>query len=235
LFEYASIRNSRCSTLSAIHGENVPRYVPVVLAEATIDKTARKIWHLFDKCLGGNPCVITVRDKKLVLVEDVQLVDQREIFIPAKLTVGLQIEKELIKGWRDPIGESRLYGFIKPCLDFTEGELQPPSFLIGNGKRRHDFPIGVIESGAKVVDGITTNNCCPVYDGFVSFSEGGTSSSLRICFEHVGERSLLLKKYIQLGDVFRGPINLETSAIRHGNVPTNAEVSGLRCFSRRSG
>lgn len=49
LFEYASIRNSRCSTLSAIHGENVPRYVPVVLAETTTDKTARKIWHLFDK------------------------------------------------------------------------------------------------------------------------------------------------------------------------------------------
>ena len=164
LFEYACIRNSRCSTLSAIHERNVPHCVPVVLAEATIDKTARKIWHLFDKCLGRNPCVIASWDKKLVLVKNVELLDEREIFIPTKLTVGLQIEKKLIKGWRDPIGESRLYGFIKPCLGFTEGELQPPSFLIGSGKRRHDFPIGVIESGAKVVDGITTNDCCPVYD-----------------------------------------------------------------------
>lgn len=129
-----------------------------------------------------------------MLVENVELVDEREIYIPAKLTVRLQIEKELIKGWRDPIGESRLYGFIKPYLGFTEGELQPPSFLISIGKRRHDFPIGVIESRAKVVDGITTNDCCSVYDGFVSFGEGGTLSSLCICFEHVDERSLLLKQ-----------------------------------------
>ena len=91
LFEYACIRNSRCSTLSAIHRRNVPRYVPVVLAEDTIEKIARKVWHLFDECLGGNPCVIAGWDKKLVLVEDVELVNEREILIPAKLTVGLQI------------------------------------------------------------------------------------------------------------------------------------------------
>ena len=90
----------------------------------------------------------------------------------------------------------------------------------------------MIESGAKVVDCITTDECYPVYDGFVSFSEGGTLSSFCICFEHVDERSLLLKQYIQLGDVFRGPINLETSAIGHGNMTPNVEVRG---FSPRTG
>lgn len=86
LFEYSGFRNSRRPTLSTIHRRNVPRYVPIVLAEATIDKTARKVGDLFDKHLRGNPCVVSSWDKKLVLIEDVEFVDEREIFIPARLT-----------------------------------------------------------------------------------------------------------------------------------------------------
>jgi hypothetical protein len=221
LFEYSGFRNSRRPTLSTIQRRNIPRHVPVVLAESTIDKAAREVGDLFDKHLRGNPCVVSGWDKKLVLIEDVEFVDEREIFIPARLTMGFQIEKNLIEGWRDPIGESRLYGFIKPCLGFTKGKLQPPSFLVGSCKGGHDVPIGVIESGAEVVNGISANDCGPVYDGCVSFCEGGALSSLCIRFENVGERSLFLEQYVQLVDVFRGPMNLETSAIGHRNETPN--------------
>lgn len=215
LFEYSGFRNSSRPTLRTIHGRNIPRHVPVVLAEVAIDKPARKVRNLFNQYLRGNPCVVSGWDKKLVLVEDIEFVDEREIFIPARLTMGFQIEKSLIEGWGDPIGESRLYGFIKPCLGFTERELKSPSFLIRGGKRKNDVPIGMIKGSAEVVNGITTNDRCPVYDGFVSFCEGGAVSSLCICFENIDERATFLKQCVQLVDVFRGPINLEQCAIDH--------------------
>ncbi len=215
LFEYAGLRNSPRTTLRPIHGRNVPRYVPVVLAEVTIDKTSWKVGDLFDKHLRGKPCVVSGWDKKLVLIENVECVDEREKFIPAGLTVGFQVEKGLIEGWRDPIGESLLYGFIKPCLGFAEGELQPPSFSLRGRGGRHDFPIGVVESGAQIVDSIATNECRPVYDGFVAFCEGGSLSGLCVCFEDICERAAFLEQYVQLIDVFRGPMNLECRAISH--------------------
>ena len=221
LFEYSGFGNSRRPALRTIHRWNVPRYVPVVLAEAAIDKPARKIWNLFNQHLRGNPCVVSGWDKKLVLVEDIEFVDEREIFIPSRLTMGFQIEKSLIEGWRNSIGESRLYGFIKPCLGFTERELQPLSFPVGGGNRGHDFPIGMIESGTEIVDGVATNNSCPVYYGFVSFCEGGALSGLCIRFENISERSLFLEQYVQLVDVFRGPMNFESSAISHENKTPN--------------
>lgn len=53
LFKYSGVRNSRRPTLRTIHGRNVPHYVPVVLAKATIDKTAREVGDLFDQHLRG--------------------------------------------------------------------------------------------------------------------------------------------------------------------------------------
>ena len=86
---------------------------------------------------------------------------------------------------------------------------------------RHDFPIRVIESGAEVVNNIPTNKCGPVYDGLVSFCEGGALSSLCICFENVGERALFQEQYAQLVDVFRGPMNLEACTVSHEDNATN--------------
>lgn len=215
LFEYSGFRNLRGTPLTPVHRRNVPRYVSVVLAEATINKPLWKVGDLFDKHLGGKPCVISGWDKKLVLVEDVKFVDEREKFIPSRLTMGFQIEKRLIESWRYPIGESCLYGFIKPCLGFAKGELQVSPFLVRSNDGRCNFPVGVIESGAEVVDNISANKRCPVYDGFVSFCEGGALSSLCICFENVGERATFLEQCVQLVDVFRGPMNLESCAIGH--------------------
>lgn len=135
LFEYSGLRDMRRATLRAIHRQNVPRDVPVILAEATINKSSREVWNLFDKRFGGNPCVVSGWDKKLVLVEDVELVNEREKFIPSRLSMGFQVENGLIEGWRDPIGESLLYGFIKPCLGFAVGELDILPFPFSGGER----------------------------------------------------------------------------------------------------
>lgn len=105
LFEYSGFRNLRGTPLSPIHRRNKPHYVPVVLAEATIDKSWWEIRDLFDKHLGGKPRVISGWDKKLVLVEDIKLVDERQKFVPTRLAMGFQVEKGLIEGWRDPVGE----------------------------------------------------------------------------------------------------------------------------------
>lgn len=145
--------------------------------------------------------------------------------------MGFQIEKSLIKGWRDLIGKSLLYGFNKPYLGFAEGKLYIRNFPISDGKRRNDVPIGMIKRRAKVVNCITQNYSSPIYDGFISFCEGGTLSCLCICFENIGERSLFLEQHVQLVDVFRGTLNLEIGAIFHGNKTPNgysrAETSGL--------
>jgi len=226
LFEYSGFRDTRRATLRAIHRRNVPRNVPVILAEATINKPSREVWNLLDKRFGGKPCVVSGWDKKLVLVEDVELVDERDKFIPSRLSMGFQVEKGLIEGWRDPIGESLLYGFIKPCLGFAVGELDILPFPVSGGDRRDNYPVGVIESGTEIVNNVAANKRCPVNDGFVSFSEGGALSSICICFENVGERALFLEQCIQLVDVFRGPMNLEHRAISH-ETPNNKRVSSF--------
>lgn len=215
LFEYSSFRNPRLPTLRTIHGRNAPCYVPVILAESTIDNAARKVGNLFDEHLRGKPCVVSGWDKKLVLVDDVELVDEREKFIPSRLRMGLQVEKGLIEGWRDPIGESLLYGFIKPCLGFAVGELDALSFPFSSGPGGGDYPIGMIESGTKIVNNVADDKCGPVNNGFVSFSERGAVSSICICFENIRERATFLEQCAQLVDVFRGPMNLEQCAIDH--------------------
>lgn len=73
----------------------------------------------------------------------------------------------------------------------------------------------MIESGAEIVNNVAANKRCPVYDGFVSFGEGGALSSFCICFENVAERTPFLKKCIQLVDVFFGTMNFEHWAIGH--------------------
>jgi len=51
LFEYSGIRNIRRKKLTPIHRRDVPNHVPVVLAEAAIDKSSGEIWNLLDKHL----------------------------------------------------------------------------------------------------------------------------------------------------------------------------------------
>lgn len=208
LFEYAGRGNFQLPTLLSVYGRDVPTYVSMVLAEVAIDQTGRKIRNLFSDNITGKPCIISGWDQKLVLVDDVELVEEREKFVPTRLTVGFQVENGLIEGWGDPIGESLLYSFIKPCLGFAKGELQKLPFIFSGGERRNDVPISVVESGAEVVNNISANKCGSIYNRFISFCKSGALSDLCICFENIGERTSFIEQYVQLVDVFRGPINL---------------------------
>ena len=143
-----------------------------------------------------------------MFVENIELLNEVEKSVPSIFTVGFQVEKSLIEGWGDPIGESILYGFIKPCGGFAKGELNFSSFSVRVGERRDNSPVGVVKGGSEVMDGISTNECCPFYNGFVLFGINGALTGICICFDDIGKRALFAEKFVQLDDAFRGPINL---------------------------
>lgn len=191
-------------------GIDTPNDIPIVLAEShSAHEAGREVGDLSLKRFGGNPCVVARWNEQSMLVNGVHGIDQTEKFVSSKITIGLQVHHRLEESGGHPIGESVLYGFVKPCLGFAEGELHSSFLLRGLGKRRNDLPVRMIERGLKVVDGISGNQSRLVYDGFVLFGVGGALTGLVICCDDVDEGSFIAEEFVQLKDVFRGPIDLE--------------------------
>jgi hypothetical protein len=75
------------------------------------------------------------------------------------------------------------------------------------------IPIGMIKSGAEIVNDVSRYQSRIIYDGFVLFGGNGAFAGFGIGFEHTAERSRFAKKFVlSFRHVFRGPINLEKCA-----------------------
>jgi hypothetical protein len=66
----------------------------------------------------------------------------------------------------------------------------------------------VIESRAQIMNHVSANDRRLIYDGFVVFGEGGSLAGLGVCLDNVGEGAIFAEQFVQIYDVFRGPINL---------------------------
>jgi len=156
---------------------------------------------------AGQACVVTRWDKQPMLVQGIELMNEVEEFVPARITVGLQIDQRLEEAWGDPLGQSIFYGFLKPCSGFGKRELNVPLFSSGWHEGGDDIPVRMVKAASEIVNNVTADSGCRTYDGFVLFDERGTLAGISICLDDEDEGTLLAKELVELKDVFCGPVN----------------------------
>ena len=177
----------------------------------------RQIGNLFMKHFSGDLCVVYRWNKKLMLVEDIGIVDEEEKVVPTTFSMGLQFSDSTVKACPEMMGESITKNFIKPFCFSGKRKLNAIESAIPYGKqRRNDLPISMVESRSEIMDNIATDQCYFVYNGFVLFDARDALTVFGICLNNEDERSRFSQKSIKFLDVFCGPINLEKCAVCHG-------------------
>ena len=93
--------------------------------------------------------------------------------------------------------------------DYDHGKAADgPLFLGSSREGGHDFPVGVVKRGPHVLDRFAAEMGALCYDGFVSFSESGALSGLKIRFEDVAEGARFAEQFVKLTDAFKRPFQL---------------------------
>jgi hypothetical protein len=208
LFQYAVVAPGLPSSVGAVTRAKIPNAIAYIHAEVEIDQATGKIRDLPPQHVTGNSGVISRWNQQLMFVENIKFVDEVEHFVPSRFTVRFQVEKGLKEGWGNPVGESVLHGFIKPCGAFGKRELNSPPLPISGREGRNNLPVGMIQRASQIVESVAAHECDRVYDGWVLFGVRGALAGLYVCFEDVAEGGRFADKFIKLQDVFRGPINL---------------------------
>lgn len=166
--------------------------------------------------IASQSYVIIRWNQQPVLVNNIHLIDEVEKIVPSRFTMWPQIEHPTIRSCPGILGKSLLYGFCKPVCFSSKGKLD---FSLGVGRNamgRNNVPIGMVERRTEIVNDISGDQTCIVYDGLVLFRPQNTLLGFGIGFDNKDEGSRFAEKFAKLGDVFRGPINLEKCAVCHG-------------------
>jgi hypothetical protein len=156
-------------------------------------------------------------DQQPVFIHDIQGFDEVERCCPSKFTERAHGSEGVAEPVPNLVGLSLLNHFVEPLFLLTKRKLDSVMLPLRTF-RRNDFPVGMIESGAEVVDRIATKQSGKVHDRFVLFTQNGALAGLCICFENNYERSPFAEKFIEISDVFSGPIELEQRAVCHGKT-----------------
>jgi hypothetical protein len=156
----------------------------------------RKIWYLGSEDRVVERCMFFRWNEQAMLVRVVSFPYEEEQFVPTKFILSMRFERPhgAIEAGSCSLGISMMKGFEKFIRLAGEGELDAASFLVGIAMRRDDFPVNMIKGSAKIVDGISTNNCNIGYYGFVCFDKKGSLSGLCVCSDEVNERSFFCSK-----------------------------------------
>lgn len=207
LFEYTRGRRADRDKIGGGNILGAPNYVLAALAKCAIGERNGEIRDLLSYDFAGNPCVVSYWGKRSMLVRGIDFVDQIEQFVPSNFVVGFESDDGIKESLAYLMGESVLYGFVKPIRSFAERELDGSLFPLFGGERRDNLPVGMVKRRMEAMDNITGNHSNSVYNGFVLFSERGALAGSCICFEDVGEGTFFADEFVKLSDVFRSPIN----------------------------
>ncbi|RYG95760.1 MAG: hypothetical protein EON58_13510 [Alphaproteobacteria bacterium] len=185
-----------------------PHDISVALAEIAVQReVSGEVWNLSAEHICRQSFVVARWNERAVLVDSILVVEEVEQLVPSRLTIWPQVHNEGKELWGNPVGQSVLYGFLKPCSRLAKRELDVVSPSTVRSERRDDFPISVIESRPQSVQCVRRDEGCLFHDGFVLFSSRGAIAGLYVRFDHVEEGALFAQKFVKLIDVFSGPIN----------------------------
>jgi hypothetical protein len=209
VFEYSVRREPESAPTEHARKTELPYDVPVVAAKVHdrigMDGTVGR--ELLD-CFSGQVCVLSRWNERTVLVRHIECMNEIEKLVPSLFAVGLEPHYCIEKLWTNPVGQSVLHGFLKPCSGFRDWELDRSPLSVGLGEGEHNGCVSMIERGSQIMDGVAANYSEFLYDGFVFFGSDGTPAGSCICFKDIAEGTLFAQRLVKLSDVFRGPINL---------------------------
>lgn len=213
LFEYSAARDSPYYPVVQAKRLNMPRSIDTILAKPNsgiVRHPKKKIWdRLSSNISHAHLNEVADRDKCCVLSWVVEGTHEVEKIVPSRFTVGLEVNDGISELWTNLVGQSIMGRFLKPCSGFREWELNIP-FFSGSGSEGADYGgICVVNGVSEVLNGVTAPQRKAIYDGFVAFGIGGSPSGLCICLKDVTEGSIFSEHFVNISDVFRGPINLE--------------------------
>ena len=161
-----------------------------------------------------NATVVCRRNQGAVLVRGIPVVEQIEQLVPTRFTVRFQADDEGKELWGNPVGQSVFHSFLKPCRSLGKGKLDRLSAPVIRDQGGDDLPIGVVKGRSEGLQRVAADQGSLIYDGFVLFSVGGTLVGFCVCFEDVSEGLLFAQQFVELSDVFRGPVNLEMGSFQ---------------------
>lgn len=153
--------------------------------------------------------VVCRRHERPVLIGRVPIMEQIEQFVPALFSMRPQAEDEGVELWGNPVCESIFYGFLKPFRSFGKRELDVLAAPLIGSHGGNDFPVGIIQSGPESLKRVSSNDRGFIHHGFVLFGVGGSLTGFCVGFEDVLEGAAFAEQFVELTDVFRGPVNLE--------------------------
>lgn len=213
LFDYGG--SCVLATHSSVRRREVPGECSLGVHGTDVHRAGRNIRDLFPEVGRRDLVVISRWNQKPVFVDVAQLVDQAEELVPTCFVVGPQAIKCAHKSARHFVGHSLLNSSLSVFLLSDERELNGAPLLFGD-EGADDLPVRMIEGASEVEDRLADDNGGCVYDGFVLFGADGGLAGLYVALKSECERSMFAKKFAKLRDVFRGPFNLEVSAVHHG-------------------
>lgn len=157
----------------------------------------------------GQRRAVYMRDKKFMLVSNIQGLNEVEYLIPTSFRVGLQATKCCQKSCARKCGVTvfdRLPDFVCPA---RKGKLNLSLFANCEvGSVGEDYlPENMIERGSEIMDCVSTDKSNSLYRGFVSFDSKRALSGLYVCFHDEDERLAFVKNFPYFSDVFFGPLN----------------------------
>lgn len=189
-------------------GLDSPDEVPMILAAPDFTVEPGEVRYLASDHVTGDAFVFTYWGRKPMAVPGSEIMDGIEKLVPSMFSVRLQLQDCLVECVRNPMGQSVLHGFVKPCFGFAERELDIVLSPARTYEGRDDFPVSVVEGSSKPLNGTIGNVGHFTYYGYVAFSKDGALTGLLIRFDDVSEGALFAENFGKLVDVFRSPINL---------------------------
>lgn len=216
--EYVERRWLNPTELLNSAGRLPPEYT---LAEPAVVNIEGKFGDKLSDHAARKVYIVCRWDKQFVFVENIHFIDEGEKLVPSRFTMRVKLSESAVETCPGAMGQNLLDSTIKPVCFFGERELHQFALEIVGTVGGNDIPIGVVESGAEIVNNVSGYQSRIVYDGFVLFGKNGAFTGFGIGFDDQSERSRFSEKFVKLSDVLRGPINLEKCAICHGKPGPN--------------
>ena len=232
LFEYAGRGDTVYYPVIQAKRLDVPRDISPILAAtdvAVIGHARAKVWNLPSDFASPNGDKVAYGNQRRMLSWVVDGAHEIKKLVPSRFTVGFETDYSREKLRTNLVGQSVTAGFLKPCSGFREWELDSPLFSGRGCEGADNVSICMVKSVSQVLDCITATKRKAIYHGFVAFGEGGSLSGLCVSLKNVSEGSIFRENFVNIRDVFRGPINLEARRLEqivcsHGEEPPADEA-----------
>jgi len=154
-------------------------------------------------------------NEQFMLVQDIQFFRQIEKFVPSQSTVCAQSQHCGDKACAASEGASIFQGLHVSGAIPGKGKLDTPPFSVAHAMGGDDLPIGMVQSGPKVVNDVPTPKRHFVYYDLILFDEEESFIGFSVCLNNERKWPSFQQKFVKFTDVLFSLTDLEESTVCH--------------------